>query len=160
MTDSSTKVTFYTLVQEALSQLPNGRGNLEDIASLVRQSPYLTQNCDLASLLKKTALALTHFQKGSMQPVCVYDATTQHYIVVPPNKLNNSVPAVKSQISQQKPVKPPQAITQQDHTGNAQSVNAGQSVVVQQRNVSSFFIIPTGCIDFFNFKNRIALKVC
>ena len=150
VTDSSStkQVTFYTLVQEALSQLPNGRGNLEDIASLVRQSPYLTQNCDLASLLKKTALALTHFQKGTMQPVCVYDATTQHYIVVPPNKLNNSAvqpaTAVKSQIApQQKPVKPPQAITtQQDHTGNnPQSVNAGQSVVVQQRNVSYFYIL-------------------
>merc|ERR1719219_1317417 len=78
-----------------------------------------------------------------MQPVCVYDATTQHYIVVPPNKLNNSVPAVKSQISQQKPVKPPQPITQQDHTGNAQSVNAGQSVVVQQRNVSHLVQVRT-----------------
>ena len=138
------RVNFYTLVQDALSQLPNGRGSLEDISSLVRQSPLLQAACDPASLLKKTAVALTHFQKGAMPPLIVFDPTTQQYVVMP-KQPNNSVNSQKpTQISQQKPTKAAQIHNpqQQDHVPSPvtavppQSTNAGQSVVVQQRNVS------------------------
>jgi len=146
------RVNFFTLVQEALYQLPNGRGSLEDISNLVRQSPLLQVACDSATLLKKIAVALTHFQKGAMPPLIVFDPTTQQYVVMP--KQPNNLAKTPTQVSQQKPVKPapPQHLTpqQNDHTPSSvtaaiapQSVNAGQSVVVQQRNVSHLVQVRT-----------------
>ena len=157
VTNSDTnRVNFYTLVQNALSQLPNRRGSLDEIANLVRQNPILqATNCDSASLLKKTALALTQFQKGAMPPLIAYDPTTQQFVVMPAKEQQNnavSKPANNIGQHQQKPVKPQQQQQnpiQQDHiptpqpvaaaATTGQSVNAGQSVVVQQRNVSFMF---------------------
>ena len=161
VTNSDTnRVNFYTLVQNALSQLPNRRGSLDEIASLIRQNPILqATNCDSASLLKKTALALTHFQKGAMPPLIAYDPTTQQFVVMPAKEQQSNAVSKPANIigqQQQKPVKPQQQLQQQqqnpiqqDHiptpqpvaaaATTGQSVNAGQSVVVQQRNVSFTF---------------------
>ena len=79
-----------------------------------------------------------------MPPLIVFDPTAQQYVVMP-KQPNNSVNSQKpTQISQQKPTKAPQIHNpqQQDHIPSPvtavppQSANAGQSVVVQQRNVS------------------------
>ena len=159
VTNSDTnRVNFYTLVQNALSQLPNRRGSLDEIAGLIRQNPILqATNCDSASLLKKTALALTHFQKGAMPPLIAYDPTTQQFVVMPAKEQQSNAVSKPANIigqQQQKPVKPQQQQQQQnpiqqDHiptpqpvaaaATTGQSVNAGQSVVVQQRNVSFTF---------------------
>ena len=173
VTNSDTnRVNFYTLVQNALSQLPNGRGSLDEIAGLVRQNPILqATNCDSASLLKKTALALTHFQKGAMPPLIAYDPTTQQFVVMPAKEQETiavSKPANIIGQQQQKPVKPQQQQQQQQNpikqeyiptpqpvaaaATTGQSVNAGQSVVVQQRNVS--FIFDLG----FEFSHLYVLK--
>ena len=160
VTNSDTnRVNFYTLVQNALSQLPNGRGTLDEIADIVSQNPILqSTNLDSASLLKKTALALTQFQKGAMPPLIAYDPTTQQFVVMPAKEQQSNAVAKPANIigqQQQKPVKPQQQQQQQnpiqqDHiptpqpvtaaATTGQSANAGQSVVVQQRNVSFFRI--------------------
>ena len=180
VTNSDTnRVNFYTLVQNALSQLPNGRGSLDEIAGLVRQNPILqATNCDSASLLKKTALALTHFQKGAMPPLIVYDPTTQQFVLMPTTKQQQSNAVVAKPANnigqhQQKPVKPQQQQKQQnpiqqDHiptpqpvaaaATTGQSVNAGQSVVVQQRNVS--FIINLGFEFSYLYVLKSKLSIC
>ena len=178
VTNSDTnRVNFYTLVQNALSQLPNRRGSLEEIANLVRQNPILqATNCDSASLLKKTALALTQFQKGAMPPLIAYDPTTQQFVVMPAKEQQNnavSKPANNIGQHQQKPVKPQQQQQQQnpiqqDHVPTpqpvaaaattGQSVNAGQSVVVQQRNVS--FIFNLGFEFSYLYVLKSKLSIC
>jgi hypothetical protein len=178
VTNSDTnRVNFYTLVQNALSQLPNGRGSLDEITGLVRQNPILqATNCDSASLLKKTALALTHFQKGAMAPLIVYDPTTQQFVVMPTKQQQGNVvakPANPIGQHQQKPVKPQQQqqqqnSIQQDHiptpqpvaaaATTGQSVNAGQSVVVQQRNVS--FIFNLGFEFSYLYVLKSKLSIC
>lgn len=75
------RITYYGLVQDALARLKNGRGSLEDISKLIKESQFLMANVELSTLLKKTALALTHFQKGQMLPYCVFDPNTRQYVI-------------------------------------------------------------------------------
>lgn len=75
------QVTFYGLVQDALWRLKNGRGSLDDLTQLIRQSQFLNSNCDKSTLLKKTALSLTHFQKGQILPFIAFDPSTRQYVV-------------------------------------------------------------------------------
>ena len=169
------RVNFYTIVQNALSQLPNGRGSLDRIADIVSQNPILqATNLDSASLLKKTALALTQFQKGAMPPLVAYDPTTQQFVVMPAKEQQSSAVTKPASIigqQQQKPVKPQQQQQQQqnpiqqDHiptpqpvaaaATTGQSVNAGQSVVVQQRNVS--FIFNLGFEFSYVLKSKLSM---
>ena len=109
-------MNFYSLIQDALARLPNSKGSLEDVSNLVRQSQFLQANCESTTLLKKTALALTHFQKGILLPHILFDPATRQYLVLPPKPPN--VPGTP--INQQRPL------------------NAGQNVVVQQRNGKLF----------------------
>ena len=178
VTNSDTnRVNFYTLVQNALSQLPNRRGSLDEIAGLVRQNPILqATNCDSASLLKKTALALTHFQKGAMPPLIAYDPTTQQFVVMPAKEQQNNAVSKPANIigqQQQKSVKPQQQQQQQqnpiqqDHiptpqpvaaaATTGQSVNAGQSVVVQQRNVSFIFNLGFEFSCLYVLKSKLSI---
>ena len=76
-TDS--RVTLFTLVQDALSRLSNGKGAVEDIANLCRESQFLQSQADTTTLLKKVAMALTHFQRGHMEPTCSFDPETKQY---------------------------------------------------------------------------------
>ena len=175
VTNSDTnRVNFYTLVQNALSHLPNGRGSLDRIADIVSQNPILqATNLDSASLLKKTALALTQFQKGAMPPLVAYDPTTQQFVVMPAKEQQSNAVSKPANIigqQQQKPVKPQQQQQQQipiqqDHiptpqpvaaaATTGQSVNAGQSVVVQQRNVS--FIFNLGFEFYYVLKSKLSI---
>ena len=178
VTNSDTnRVNFYTLVQNALSQLPNRRGSLDEIAGLVRQNPILqATNCDSASLLKKTALALTQFQKGAMPPLIAYDPTTQQFVVMPAKEQQSNAVSKPANIigQQQKSVKPQQQQQQQqqnpiqqDHiptpqpvaaaATTGQSVNAGQSVVVQQRNVSFIFNLGFEFSCLYVLKSKLSI---
>ena len=110
-------MNFYTLIQDALGRLPNKKGSLDDISNLVRQSQFLQVNCESTTLLKKTALALTHFQKGILLPHVLFDPATRQYLILPPKAPAISAPVQNNhQLPRQLPV------------------NAGQSVVMQQRN--------------------------
>merc|ERR1712223_1955581 len=113
---NDSRVNFYSLMQDAIARLPNNRGSLEDISNLVRQSQFLQANCESTTLLKKTALALTHFQKGILLPRCLFDPATRQYIVLT-EKPPTNVPTQNSNPAQRQV-----------------SVNAGQTVVMQQRN--------------------------
>ena len=93
-------------------RLTNNKGSLEDVSNLVRQSQFLQANCESTTLLKKTALALTHFQKGILLPHILFDPATRQYLVLPAKPSN----APGTPINQQRPL------------------NAGQNVVVHQRN--------------------------
>ena len=75
------RVSFYSVMQDALSRLPNGRGSLDDIRLLLEDSQYVKKDPDVNTLLKKIALALTHFQKGQMQPFCAFDPATRQYVL-------------------------------------------------------------------------------
>ena len=75
------RVSFYSMVQDAISRLPNGRGSLDDIRRLLTDSQFLKIDIELPILLKKIALALTHFQKGQMQPFCAFDPSTRQYVL-------------------------------------------------------------------------------
>ena len=75
------RVSFYSVMQDALSRLPNGRGSLDDIRLLLEDSQYVKRDTDANTLLKKIALALTHFQKGQMQPFCAFDPATRQYVL-------------------------------------------------------------------------------
>ena len=114
---NDSRVNFYTLIQDALGRLPNKKGSLDDISNLVRQSQFLQVNCESTTLLKKTALALTHFQKGILLPHVLFDPATRQYLILPPKP-----PAIPAPV-------------QNNHQLPRQlPVNAGQSVVMQQRN--------------------------
>ena len=114
---NDSRVNFYTLIQDALGRLPNKKGSLEDVSNLVRQSQFLQVNCESTTLLKKTALALTHFQKGILLPHVLFDPATRQYLILPPKP-----PAIPA------PVQNNHQLPRQLPT------NAGQSVVMQQRN--------------------------
>lgn len=77
VTDS--RVTLFALVQDALSKLPNGKGTLDEITNLVRESQFLHAQADSTTLLKKTAISLTHFQRGHLEPTCSFDPETKQY---------------------------------------------------------------------------------
>ena len=147
VTNSDTnRVNFYTLVQNALSQLPNGRGSLDKIAGLVGQNPILqATNLDSASLLKKTALALTQFQKGAMPPLVAYDPTTQQFVVMPAKEQQSNAVSKPANIigqQQQKPVKPQQQQQQQnpiqqDHIPTPQPVtHSGLELWFREKKVT------------------------
>ena len=70
---------FQALVQDALSKLPNGKGTLDEITNLVRESQFLHPQADSTTLLKKTAISLTHFQRGHLEPTCSFDPETKQY---------------------------------------------------------------------------------
>ena len=84
-------------MQDALSRLPNGRGSLDDIRLLLEDSQYVKKDPDVNTLLKKIALALTHFQKGQMQPFCAFDPATRQYVLQ----------AAQAQAPQPRPALPP-----------------------------------------------------
>ena len=73
------RVTLFSLVQDSLSRLPNGKGTLDEISSLCRESQFLHPQADPTTLLKKVAMALTHFQRGQMEPTCSFDPETKQY---------------------------------------------------------------------------------
>ena len=73
------RVTLFSLVQDSLSRLPNGKGTLDEISNLCRESQFLHPQADPTTLLKKVAMALTHFQRGQMEPTCSFDPETKQY---------------------------------------------------------------------------------
>lgn len=76
-------VTFYALIQDALHRLSNARGSLEDITNLIRESQFLNPKAENTTLMKKVAMALTHFQKGQSQPMVMFDPDNKQYVIRP-----------------------------------------------------------------------------
>jgi hypothetical protein len=73
-------ITLYSLVQDGLARLSGGRGSLEDVCNLVKESQYLSPQADPVIFRQKVAMALTHFQKG--HPICTFDPDTKHYVIL------------------------------------------------------------------------------
>lgn len=109
------RITFYALVQDALGRLKNGRGSLEDISKLIKESQFLMANVEIPTLLKKTALALTHFQKGQMLPFVAFDPNTRQYViqhqpVSRPDQVRQPAPAQQRNVSHLVQVRTPQGL--------------------------------------------------
>ena len=130
---SGPTVHFYTLMHDALHRLENKRGSLEDITNLIKQSQFLNPNFEATNLLKKTALALTHFQKGQMKPFCVFDPNTRQYVIGGQPRPPVPQPAPRPTTLQQLPQQPNHVIAA---TPQAQQ----QQNVVLQRNVSHHLV--------------------
>ena len=97
------RVSFYSVMQDALSRLPNGRGSLDDIRLLLEDSQFVKKDPDVNTLLKKIALALTHFQKGQMQPFCAFDPATRQYVLQSAASQPRPAPPVQAVQLQQRP---------------------------------------------------------
>ena len=62
-------VTILSLVRDAVSRLPNGEGTRADIVELVRDSQYLIDNIETASLTSTVSGALDRLQNETDAPV-------------------------------------------------------------------------------------------